>query len=104
MTLCWADKTALALFTVACGFLLFLGMGSHAGTPEWWEAGAELAFLHIFPKVILPIWIVLRVLDLVFGGPARRSGRRKFVERVPDFEGAMRMRREYDEQRRLRGY
>ena len=86
----WADRAGLAiaaliafsagLFTI----VLFIGVGSLTDgrlntTMLLWTAIAEIA-------VALPVWVVLRLLDLVFGGPWRRRARREpRVERTePD--------------------
>lgn len=74
MRLCWADKIPLALFVVATVILLALGMTSDPGRPEWFAAFFAIE-ATIFLKVALPVWIVLRLIDFLTGGPARRAAK-----------------------------
>lgn len=76
MRLCWADKLALGLFAVVAAYLLFIGSigpNPNAGSADWFGAYAEI--LWIFArKVFLPLWLALRVIDFLLGGPRRRAG------------------------------
>lgn len=56
--------------------LLFLGVlaltSGHAGEAAWFTGLLSLLW---FPIVtLLPFWLILRFIDLVFAGPARRKG------------------------------
>ncbi len=102
MRLCWADKVPLALLALITVALLLLGMPNSPDTseycrlmrlehPDWtsrdswcFVTSAEhwSAFLSIegtvFWKIVLPAWIVPRLIDLFGGGPAiRREFRQK---------------------------
>lgn len=70
MRLCWADKIPLALWLCVIGVLIVVGATS--GVRGEWAAGVEAAAIGLGYKVFLPLWIVLRGLDLLGGGPARR--------------------------------
>jgi hypothetical protein len=85
LRLCWADKIPLVAFAAITLVLLFLG--STGETPpayadvtaaRHWAALLSIDWL-IFWKVILGPWIVLRIVDFLMGGPARRIGRRSQV-------------------------
>jgi hypothetical protein len=69
--MCWADKIALILFALFAAALFFLGLTS--GHEFRWDLYLEI-LAPIGFKIFLPIWIVLRVIDLAGGGPARRRG------------------------------
>jgi hypothetical protein len=72
MRLCWADKIPLALYLAAVAFLLFLG--GTAKPPHdaaWFNAGVNIMWL-IFYKFVAPLWIFLRLIDLLMGGPGKR--------------------------------
>jgi hypothetical protein len=69
---CWADRVAIALFGAVTLFALLLGMGNpESGTGPWWgllfAAEADLAL-----KIVLPVWLMLRLVDFCAGGPQRR--------------------------------
>ncbi len=73
---CWADKTALGLFALGALFLLFLGSigpNPNAGSADWFDAYGVILW-HVGLKLALPFWILLRFVDLLIGGPRRRSG------------------------------
>jgi hypothetical protein len=63
MRLRWADKIPLALFVLMTLFLMFIGP-QNSGTAEYWSEFGEAA-LMLFMKIILPIWIATRFLDLI---------------------------------------
>jgi hypothetical protein len=103
MRLCWADKIPLALFGVITLILLFLGLGQTPDTsdycrllrlehPTWTHADSYCfvtaaqhwsAFVWIegflFLKIVLPVWVVVRLIDLFGGGPAIRRRARDLV-------------------------
>lgn len=67
--MCWADRlTVLVCFLIAA-FLFLVGGNFETMTFDGW---AMLAL-----KVFLPIWLVLRFLDWLTGGPSRRSSTRR---------------------------
>lgn len=63
--MCWADKIGLFVYLAWVGFLYAL-----TGLLPFddWD---RLKF-SLLPT--LPIWLILRFLDLITGGPARRRG------------------------------
>lgn len=69
----WADRAGVGLLLVAMVFFGFLwavgdGPGASLDNFAWasWKFGSYIAF---------PVWLVLRVIDFVIGGPTRRRGR-----------------------------
>lgn len=97
MRLCWADKIPLALFVLITLTLLALGGSAPDNSqycqslrlehPTWtqsycfvtsaqhWSAFAGIEWIILY-KIIAPIWIALRLFDLMGNGPAlRREGR-----------------------------
>lgn len=70
------DRIALVLTLLAAVFLLFLGSigpNDKFMTGDWWQAYIDILALVI--KFIVPLWVLMRVLDLIGGGPAKRRGR-----------------------------
>lgn len=76
MKLCWADRAAVGWAILVFGALAFVGaFGDEVPSP------ASNAW-HAFLVFVLPPWVVLRVVDFVIGGPAKRRGQfRVSVER-----------------------
>ena len=84
MGLAWPEKFAalIALF-FALALICFGAVLNGASTSyDWVEAAGEIE-LHMARVVLLPLWMVLRVLDLLTGGPSRRRQRRVMVVRPP---------------------
>jgi hypothetical protein len=101
MRLCWADKVPLALFAIITLILLFLGMGQNPDPSEYcrwlrlehpdWTSAESYCFVtsaqhwsafawiegFLFLKIVVPIWIALRLIDLFGGGPAMRLADRE---------------------------
>lgn len=72
----WCDKIALGLFGIIMAVFLLGSLMSGGASrigPEWFEAFLNIGW-HM-ALVTLPVWIVLRILDWMIGGPARRRGR-----------------------------
>jgi hypothetical protein len=78
MRLCWADKIPLGIFLAAILALFTLGNLDNptAMNERWWVAFFDIEGL-IFLKAVLPIWLVLRAIDFMFGGPSIRLARRR---------------------------
>lgn len=78
--MCWAEKVTLALFALVA--LVLLLIGSTAGASDihpgalLWLASYGVILGTLLMKVFVPLWIALRVLDLIARGPARRALRR----------------------------
>ena len=97
MRLCWVDKVPIFLFGVITVILLVLGqLGGNPDTsaychalriahPDWTHHDSYCfvtpaqhwsAFLAIdgilFLKIVAPIWVLFRVVDLFMGGPSSR--------------------------------
>lgn len=70
----WCDTIPLLLFAAILLFLFPGGILIHGADPfgPWWIAGAKIA-LHLFGVIVVPVWIVLRAIDWMFAGPARRA-------------------------------
>jgi hypothetical protein len=101
MRLCWADKIPLVLFGVITLVLLILGADQgldssnycqwiRATNPEWTSRESYCfvtsaqhwsAFFWIdgflFLKIVLPVWVIVRLIDLFGGGPALRRADRE---------------------------
>jgi hypothetical protein len=81
MRLCWADKIPLALLALLTLVLLWLGSGptppayQDVTEAQHWAAGLWIEWF-LFLKYILPVWVVLRIADLLCGGPYRRRANR----------------------------
>ena len=71
MKLCWAEKAALIWAIVPFGALLL--MKQHSAS-LFDDAAFELYWI-VFSRTVLPVWIILRLIDLALGGPARRKGK-----------------------------
>lgn len=69
----WPERVIGFLFVIEALILGLMGLTNpHAGDAEWFSA---LAYLWRFPAfTLIPFWILLRLVDLVFAGPARREG------------------------------
>ena len=101
MRLAWPEKITLALFALITLVMLFLGSGATPDMseycrslrlehPAWTHADsycfvtgaqhwAAFAWIEGFLllKIMLPAWIVARLVDLFGGGPALRRGDRE---------------------------
>ena len=78
MRIAWPERVALFLAVVLAVLLIGLGGMLNAGpnaSPEWVEAGGQI-WWHLVRTFLFPIWLLLRVIDLFGGGPARRRIRR----------------------------
>jgi hypothetical protein len=71
MRLCWADKIPLGMYLAVVAILLFLGLMSPPHDAAWFNAGVNIMWL-IFYKFVVPLWIFLRLIDLLMGGPGKR--------------------------------
>jgi hypothetical protein len=70
------DRIALGLFVLVA--IIMFAMGETGPNPnflnaEWWQSYFDIMFV-IGVKFLVPIWLVLRLLDALAGGPARRRG------------------------------
>jgi hypothetical protein len=64
----WPERTALFLFGLVVVVLLFLGQGSgtKVGYSDAWMDGFLTIIGHLAIKVLLPIWLLLRLFDGAF--------------------------------------
>jgi len=101
MRLAWPEKIALAPFALITLIMLFLGLGEtpdmsqycrdlRASYPTWtsnesycfttaaqhWWAFASIEGF-LFLKIVLPVWVVARLIDLFGGGIALRRADRE---------------------------
>lgn len=77
LKLCWADRIGLVLLiglSLALIFVGAIGPNPRAFSVHWWGDFLDILWI-VGSKTVLPIWIFLRAVDLVAGGPSRRSGR-----------------------------
>lgn len=63
---CWADKLGVLWAFVVCVFLL--AMAEDKSAILTWPV------IHDLLIVIVPVWLFLRLIDWLIGGPARRHG------------------------------
>lgn len=69
----WPEKVAGFLAAIEILFLLFIGVvgNKNAGSADWFEAATYLWRFPVF--TIGPLWALMRLVDFVAGGPAKRS-------------------------------
>lgn len=70
----WPDTVALVLVFILTAFLFLGGVvanAAHLDSP--WLVAAGAIWLRLFGVVIVPIWILLRAIDWLCAGPARRA-------------------------------
>lgn len=68
----WPERTALAALAVLTAFVFLAGiLGDHLSL-DWWSAFVEIDARFAF-MFVLPLWLLLRAIDFIFGGPAARS-------------------------------
>ena len=67
LTICWADRLALAWGAVI-SFVFFFGSLPHDVMTGFWPNVGTLWLYFVAPP-----WGLLRTLDLIFGGPWRRA-------------------------------
>lgn len=74
MDFAWPEKFVGFLLLIEVLFIGLLGATAPgAGSSAWFAAGAVM-FLRVPAMTLIPLWIVLRAIDLLFAGPARRRG------------------------------
>ena len=70
----WPEKTVAVLFAIELALILMVGITSPGALSPGWI----MAFFGIVSRICgftcLPLWLVLRVIDLISGGPQRRDG------------------------------
>jgi len=81
----WADRAAIGLLGLAAIVIaLILALG-FLGPSDFFPITATNVgravgwFLGTGVLVVLPLWLALRIVDWVFGGPARRAAQRKRI-------------------------
>lgn len=70
------DRISLYLFSLLAVIIFFLGgLGPNSKfmDADWWQAYFDI-MATVGLKFILPVWLILRFIDLVLGGPMRRRG------------------------------
>lgn len=67
----WADKIAIVWGGVV--FVVILWMANNAAAFDDAMLHSDLAFQLVL-KLVLPVWLLLRGLDWIAGGPRRRRG------------------------------
>lgn len=75
------DRIGLGLLVLAALFMFFLGeTGPNPKflDSDWWQAYFDVMAV-IGLKFILPIWLALRLGDLLSGGPARRRATGRYL-------------------------
>jgi len=86
--MCWADRLGVAW---VCLMLIILVLALAAGGQS--APGAPSSGVGIFVAFLGP-WILVRLLDLVLGGPMRR-GRQRYFEKHPQMREIYRLHRGY---------
>jgi hypothetical protein len=67
----------MGLAAVVIALLVAISFFSHAGAAFYDPSVALAHFGGVVLLVILPLWLVLRISDFIFGGPARRRVRKE---------------------------
>ncbi len=71
------DRICIILVLFFAGLMFILGeTGPNPKflDADWWQAYFDIVGV-IALKLILPLWVVLRIADWITGGPAKRRGR-----------------------------
>lgn len=70
--MCWADRVAQLIVVIIVLFMAFMtAVGDGPGANIKNMLDTDLIFCAY---TALPIWILLRIIDLMIGGPYRRRG------------------------------
>ena len=93
MRLAWPEKIALAPFALITLIMLFLGLGETPDMSQYcrdlrasyptWTSNESYCFTtasiegFLFLKIVLPVWVVARLIDLFGGGIALRRADRE---------------------------
>ena len=70
--MCWAEKIAATLCFALFVILFFFAAISGGKASSFGYALEIWAILS--GKFLLPLWLIMRVIDLAIGGPTRRKG------------------------------
>lgn len=72
MRLAWPEKAALTLVAIELALIMLATIGNpYAFTSDWFISLGQ--FWRLVLPTALPLWVFLRVLDWVSGGPQRRA-------------------------------
>ena len=77
LRLCWADRIAMVWAVIVVGGIMLLQGGDGVSQT------AMPAYGELLTKIVAPVWIFLRLLDLITGGPRRRKAARALREGAP---------------------
>ena len=86
--MCWVDRVALGALVIIVAFFGVAavsvgGPGATMGGPSSLAPLFSANFVRLLVMLIGVPWFVLRLLDLISGGPARRRQRGSFGPRLP---------------------
>ena len=71
--MCWADKVGLAAAIIVAGGVLLIGASWGPHGPDYASAATRaIGLLELYSA--LPLWVLLRIVDFIAGGPWRRAG------------------------------
>lgn len=74
MEFAWPEKMVGFLLLIEVLFIGLLGATAPAAGSEVWFAAGAAIFIRVPAMTLIPLWIFLRAIDLLFAGPARRRG------------------------------
>ena len=77
LRLCWADRVAMIWAVIVVGGIMLLQGG------EGVSQTALPAYGQLLTNIVFPVWIFLRLIDLITAGPSRRKAARAMREGVP---------------------
>lgn len=72
--LCWADRIAMVWAVIVVGGIMLLQGGDGVSQT------AMPAYGQLLTNIVFPVWIFLRLLDLITAGPRRRKAARAMRE------------------------
>ncbi len=75
--LCWADRIAMIWAVIVVGGIMLLQGGSGVS-----QTGLP-AYGQLLTNIVFPLWLFLRLIDLIAAGPTRRKQARAMREGAP---------------------
>lgn len=72
--LAWPERVSILLGIALLGAVLMLGtfLNASSASSDWVTAGAQI-WWQLAKIFIFPLWVVMRLIDIVGGGPGRRK-------------------------------
>jgi hypothetical protein len=73
MKLCWCDRVGVGWAMLVLGLYFWIWGSSPGGILSMPDGAAT----HVLLVVVLPLWIALRLIDMMSGGPWNRMAQRR---------------------------